>query len=143
MTEGDEIFNREEYISKIETFFDEGTFDPIRATAAWLIKELRAGDDEIKALKFNLKQKEKEIGRAEHHGNTVNYIYDKLENYSRQLVEIGPKLTEMTARHDAVVEKLRVAKGALGLVCQCRDWNSHYNAINNASEALRKLEGEP
>ena len=40
----------------------------------------------------NAFQKSKEIGRSEHRGNTVDYIYDKLENYSRQLGEVSDKL---------------------------------------------------
>lgn len=51
--------------------------------------------DQIRCLEFNLKQKSDEIGRAEHRGNTVNYIYDKCETYGRQVLELGNALRDM------------------------------------------------
>jgi hypothetical protein len=48
-------------------------------------EEIARLKDELKCVEFNLEQKSKEIGRAEHRGNTVDYIYDKCENYGRQL----------------------------------------------------------
>lgn len=150
---------RDERIAEIEHWLnvDDSLFEEETSIMRWLLTELRAADAEIKALKFNLKQKEGEIGRAEHRGNTVDYIYDKLENYSRQLGEIGPKLTEMTARHHAAVEKLRVANGCLNSFAEQKtvdeimesgeeidgELDDAYDImIGVAREALRKMEEE-
>ena len=70
--------------------------------------ELRA---EIKSLQFNLEQKAGEIGRAEHRGNTVNYIYDKYENYERQLGEHVTKVATLT-------KALRSAESTLALMAE-------------------------
>lgn len=51
------------------------------------ISAVRELQDEVKSLQFNLKQKTREIGHAEHRGNTVDYIYDKCELYGKQLIE--------------------------------------------------------
>lgn len=89
-------------------------FDNLKAVADTITdslfateKERDAAKAEIESLQFNLKQKEGEIGRAEHRGNTVDYIYDKLENYSRQLREVGPALTQANQRIKTLEETLK------------------------------------
>lgn len=62
--------------------------------------EADALGEEIKSLKFNLAQKSKEIGKSEHRGNTVDYIYDKCENYGKQFDYIK-------AEAEALVECLK------------------------------------
>lgn len=53
------------------------------------IKELEAEVERLKdenaCLQRDLEQKAGEIGRAEHRGNTVDYIYDKCKLYGEQL----------------------------------------------------------
>lgn len=58
------------------------------------------------SLLVQLENKSKEIGRSEHRGNTVDYIYDKLENYSRQLGECAKE-------RDSLRCSLALATGAL------------------------------
>ena len=45
--------------------------------------------EEIECLKRQLENKSKEIGRSEHRGNTVDYIYDKCQYYGNQLLAAG------------------------------------------------------
>jgi hypothetical protein len=52
-------------------------------------KKLR---EESVALKRDLEKKSKDIGRAEHRGNTVDYIYDKCKNYGNQITQLSEKL---------------------------------------------------
>lgn len=83
-------------------------------------------EDKNSSLQSDLDKKSGEIGMAEHRGNTVNYIYDKCENYGRQFSEMR--------------EKLKVAVEALVLI---QNWNyDGYEMKKIASEALQKIRGE-
>lgn len=55
-------------------------------------KELQA---ELAEAKRDLELKSKEIGRSEHRGNTVDYIYDKCANYGRQFDELNAELDRL------------------------------------------------
>lgn len=69
--------------------------------------ELRA---EVDDLTLALDQKAGEIGRAEHRGNTVDYIYDKLETYSKQLCGLQPERDawkQQCLEKDKEIERLK------------------------------------
>lgn len=80
-------------------------------------------------------------------GNVVqtNQILSKLDIPER-ITRLEKELTQMTARHDAAVEKLEVAKVALNSIEHDRGTtagNSNAKNYHVAREALRRLEGEP
>lgn len=62
-----------------------------------LLTEIDALEAENKCFQFNLDQKSQEIGRSEHRGNTVDYIYDKLEFYSKQFGSERVRLKTLVA----------------------------------------------
>lgn len=68
-----------------------------------LLDELERLQDENKSLEFNLKQKSGEIGRAEHRGNTVDYIYDKCRLYGEQLAQAQVELVAAKAALDKIL----------------------------------------
>lgn len=68
-----------------------------------LLAEIDSLRDELGVMQFNLEQKSKEIGRSEHRGNTVDYIYDKCELYGKQLIQIAAERDQLRAR----VKRLR------------------------------------
>jgi len=107
---------------RIEQFFLDG--------ATVLQKELDAARNEIKSLKFQLENKSKEIGRSEHRGNTVDYIYDKLENYSRQLGETVDSLFELKKELKDQKHRTKVyEKAAL-------EWMEEYDKLKAKHEPL-------
>ncbi len=63
-------------------------------------------EDENKSLKISIEQKSGEIGRAEHRGNTVDYIYDKLENYSKQLGEVAAENERLEKENESLKEEM-------------------------------------
>jgi DNA repair ATPase RecN len=96
--------------------------------------------DELQALQFNLEQKPKEIGRAEHRGNTVDYIYDKCALYGRQL-------SELTAKVEAYEKVLEFVKLNTNFCPECEEggtppWCEKYCEIHQkcceALESTRK-----
>ena len=91
--------------------------------------ELRVENEE---LKHNLKIKHGEIGRAEHRGNTVNYIYDKCENYGNQVMALGNDKRKLEA-------KLETAKEALKLIL---GHNQVWAIRELAEQAIKDMEGE-
>lgn len=72
--------------------------------------ELQLGVELLNSAEVALENKSKEIGRSEHRGNTVDYIYDKLENYSRQLGEVGPKSIALEAENAKLLQIIRDLK---------------------------------
>lgn len=116
-----------------------GVFDSDRASkiAGRLLSVYQAAEDEIKSLNFCLENKSKEIGRSEHRGNTVDYIYDKLENYSRQLVELGPKYTTLEQTNKELVAALKVIEATNTSFVQIADVVETIKQI--AHEALAKV----
>lgn len=87
-----------------------------------LVAEMKELHEEVKTLRFNLEQKSREIGRSEHRGNTVDYIYDKLENYSNQLLNCGNEVRELRAENDkltAQVKKIRGENGSIQFDAEC------------------------
>ena len=58
-------------------------------------ERLKRLEEQVADLESALLAKSGEIGDAEHRGNTVDYIYDKLENYSHQLSECCKRLSEL------------------------------------------------
>jgi len=95
--------------------------------AAWHILHLRIDqlEAENKCLQFNLEQKSKEIGRSEHRDNTVDYIYDKLETYSRHLDEVS-------AERDRLKELLKECSSELHCVWSAYSGSNLYFKIQEA-----------
>jgi hypothetical protein len=95
---------------------------------------------EVARLQHNLAQKQGEIGRAEHRGNTVDYIYDKCAAY-------GKKFDEMRDRVDYLDAQLTLARDAASpaamdsRLARLRDENAA-GALENARlrEALERIE---
>lgn len=104
-----------------------------------LIEDIRRLKDENKSLEFNLKQKSHEIGRAEHRGNTVNYIYDKLENYSNLLQGCGVEISSLKQKLEVAVEQV---KSLLSLGRKDTSNPKYDGYYTEAREALKKIEGE-
>jgi len=64
-------------------------------------KNLKA---ENESLSSDLKKKEGEIGRAEHRGNTVDYIYDKLNVYGKFIDDLRVMNEKLRARIETILE---------------------------------------
>ena len=86
-----------------------------------VVAERDALKDENKSLKLNLDQKSKEIGRSEHRGNTVDYIYDKCETYKNQVGELvsdrdrWQSLESLASAFERMAIAVRNAKSETGL----------------------------
>jgi hypothetical protein len=85
---------REEKIAVLQSMSDQGIVSLTHAEVKWLLTELRTSDEELKKLRT---------------ATGVDMVHEQLAIANRQL-------TEMTARHDAAVEKLRVAHGIVAFV---------------------------
>lgn len=84
-----------------------------------ILAELERLLDENKSLQFNLEQKSKEIGRSEHRGNTVDYIYDKCSTYGRQFDELNKENTELKQRLEKQEQALDIGVNGLEAVLKC------------------------
>lgn len=73
------------------------------AGADWMAAEMCA---QVESLKQDLKIKEGEIGSAEHRGNTVNYIYDKLECYGKEIDKLVRSRDERQAEHKKEISRM-------------------------------------
>lgn len=79
--------------------------------------------DCMRSLKRQIENKSKEVGASEHRGNTVDYIYDKCQNYGNQLMACGNALREirtlvkdvLTPNNTIACDVDRVAREALGI----------------------------
>lgn len=79
-------------------------------TANLLVESL---EEEVSELKFSLKQKSDEIGRYEHRGNTVDYIYDKCATYGRIFDEQRVKIESLEDEVKRLEKQLRFCAGYL------------------------------
>ena len=87
--------------------------------------------EEIRSLKFCLENKSKEIGRSEHRGNTVDYIYDKLALYSEQL---GNVVRERDKANEEIARLTKVNES------HCRLWNEAEDDLKRTRGLLETAE---
>lgn len=98
-------------------------------------------ENENRSLKFNLDQKSGEIGRAEHRGNTVDYIYDKLAVYSKQLLEVVYQRDALRTRLKAMEGVVDAARGLSGREIYASEiYFQHRDVLR---DALARLDGLP
>ncbi len=64
-----------------------------------LVAELKAEieglREDVEMLQSDLKKKSDDIGRSEHRGNTVDYIYDKCATYGKKFDELRAQVAEL------------------------------------------------
>jgi hypothetical protein len=88
--------------------------------------------ERVRELEFHLEQKSGEIGRAEHRGNTVDYIYDKCRVYGDQLCWRFDQLT----RIEKILKEDWQGSPAQEEVTRR---NKEYNALQSQLQATTRL----
>lgn len=131
---------REDGSTYLSYFYDEDAWTLIKHIDK-INAELENLQDENKSLQFNLEQKAGQIGRSEHRGNTVDYIYDKCVTYGKQFDALSDELK----RTQMALEKCKEQRNEyLNLFCEyCHNAEeSKLILLRNSKELDKILKGE-
>lgn len=134
--------------------------EPLQSRICELNERIAELEAELECAERNLVNKSGEIGRAEHRGNTVDYIYDKCKNYGDQLIKAGERIAELESAFNLkndeyvqqvgtwkIIQRLEEQNAALteALRFYADNQRVHLEAINSkdvGARARAALEGE-